>query len=91
MTDHHTTLVCADTAPPPPRRRAVLPCWQHALAAGMLLGLLAGTIRAARHEQGAASVWATMACWAVMGGPAVMDLDDRAHGHPPPLRGGTCR
>jgi hypothetical protein len=82
MTDRHTTLARADTDPstPMPRRRAVLPCWQHVIAAGMLLGLFVWTIRGALHEQGAVGVWATIACWIFVGTPAALDLYDRAHG-----------
>ncbi len=68
MTDSRTALAPADTDPltSTPRRRAVLPCWQHLLGEGTLLGLFVWTIRAL-HEQGAPGVWATVAFWAVMG------------------------
>lgn len=85
MTDRHTTPLRADTdsSTPTPRRRAVLPCWHHELAAGVLLGLFVWTIRAALHERDASGVWATITFWAVMGVPAALDLYDRAHGDLP--------
>ncbi len=86
MPDSHATLVRAATDPsaPTPSRRAVLPCWHHALGAGMLLGLFVLTIRAALREEGAAGVWATIGFWVGMGGPAAPDFSDRAHGDLPP-------
>jgi hypothetical protein len=50
----------------------------------LLLGLFAWTIRRALRGWGAGGVWATLTLWVVMGIPAVLDHDDRAHGHPFP-------
>jgi hypothetical protein len=83
MTDIHSTLTRADTDPTTSRPRVVLPCWQHVLAAGVLLGLFAMTIRAALREEGASAVWATIGLWVVMGIPAILSRGDRAHGHRP--------
>src|SRR6266545_3993734 len=58
MTDSRTALAPADTDPltPTPRRRAVLPCWQHLLGKGTLLGLFVWTIRGL-HEQAALDLY----------------------------------
>jgi hypothetical protein len=46
----------------------------------MLLRLFVLTIRVALREEGAAGIWATIACWAGMGVQAALDRCDRTHG-----------
>ena len=85
MTDSRTALAPADTDPltPTPRRRAVLPCWQHLLGEGTLLGLFVWTIRAL-HEQGAPGRVGHRRVLGRHGHPAALDLYGRFHGSLPP-------
>jgi hypothetical protein len=50
----------------------------------VLAGLFVPSIPLAVREQGAGGLRATITLWVVMGIPAVLDHDDRAHGHPLP-------
>ena len=62
------------------QRRTLLERWPDTIAVAVLLAIVAMTIRAARSQPDPTGVAATIGAVVLLGGAAVRDLDDRAHG-----------